>query len=137
MSPTLFSKFTMRGLELDNRIVVSPMGQYSGLDGSATDWHTMHLGHLAISGAGLLITEATAVSSRARLSKTDLGLYSDANEAALASVVAFCRKYGRAKLGIQLYHGGRKGSITSAWEGQKAIPVDQGGWTPSSPSDIP
>ena len=133
----LFSRFKMRGLELSNRIVVSPMGQYSGDEGSATDWHLMHLGHLAVSGAGLLITEATAVAETGRLSKTDLGLYSDANEEALARVVAFCRKHGGAKLGIQLYHGGRKGSITPAWEGQKTIPVDKGGWTPSSASDIP
>jgi 2,4-dienoyl-CoA reductase-like NADH-dependent reductase (Old Yellow Enzyme family) len=137
MPSKLFSKFKMRGLELDNRIVVSPMGQYSGDEGSATEWHTMHLGHLSVSGAGLLITEATAVTELGRLSKVDLGLYSDANEEALARVVAFCRKYGGAKLGIQLYHGGRKGSITPAWDGQKPVPVERGGWVPSSPSDIP
>lgn len=137
MASALFTPFTMRGLTLDNRIVVSPMGQYSGDQGSATDWHMMHLGHLAVSGAGLLVTEATAVSLTGRLSKTDLGLFSDANEEALARVVAFCRKYGGAKLGIQLYHGGRKSSITTAWEGQKAIPVDAGGWNPQSPSDVP
>jgi 2,4-dienoyl-CoA reductase-like NADH-dependent reductase (Old Yellow Enzyme family) len=134
----LFSKFKMRGLELSNRIVVSPMGQYSGDEQcSATDWHLMHLGHLSMSGAGLLITEATAVAESARLSKSDLGLYSDANEAALARVVAFCRQKGGAKLGIQLQHGGRKGSITTAWEGQKPIPLDQGGWIPHSASDVP
>jgi 2,4-dienoyl-CoA reductase-like NADH-dependent reductase (Old Yellow Enzyme family) len=133
----LFSKFKMRDLELNNRIVVSPMGQYSGDNGSATDWHMMHLGHLAVSGAGLLITEATAVNPEGRLSKTDLGLYSDANEAALGRVIAFCRQHGGAKLGIQLYHGGRKSSISTAWEGQKAIALDKGGWTPHSASDIP
>jgi len=137
MSSTLFSKFKMRDLELSNRIVVSPMGQYSAVDGCATDWHMMHLGHLAVSGAGLLFTEATAVSLPGRLSKTDLGLWSDANEEALARVVAFCRKHGGAKLGSQLYHGGRKSSISTAWEGQKAIPVDNGGWTPESASDVP
>jgi 2,4-dienoyl-CoA reductase-like NADH-dependent reductase (Old Yellow Enzyme family) len=133
----LFSKFKMRGLEVDNRIVVSPMGQYSAHEGSATSWHMMHLGHLSVSGAGLLITEATAVAELGRLSKTDLGLYSDANEEALALVVSFCRKHGGAKLGVQLYHGGRKGSITPAWDGQKTIPVEQGGWIPSSSSNIP
>jgi 2,4-dienoyl-CoA reductase-like NADH-dependent reductase (Old Yellow Enzyme family) len=132
----LFSKFKMRDLELDNRIVVSPMGQYSGDNGSATDWHMMHLGHLAVSGAGLLITEATAVNPEGRLSKTDLGLFSDENEAALNRVISFCRRYGDAKLGIQLYHGGRKSSISTAWEGQKAIPLDKGGWTPHSASDV-
>lgn len=137
MTASLFTPFTMRGLTLPNRIVVSPMGQYSAQDGNATDWHTMHLGHLAVSGAGLLITEATAVAPAGRLSKFDLGLYSDANEQALASVVASCRKYGGAKLGIQLYHGGRKGSITTAWEGQEAVPLNAGGWSPLSASDVP
>ena len=137
MSSALFSKFKMRDLELSNRIVVSPMGQYSGAVGSATEWHMMHLGHLSVSGAGLLFTEATAVNLAGRLSKTDLGLFSDDNEAALDRVVKFCRRHGGAKLGIQLYHGGRKSSITTAWEGQKAIPIDKGGWPTFSPSDIP
>jgi len=113
------------------------MGQYSAENGSATDWHMMHLGHLSLSGAGLLITEATAVEVPGRLSKSDLGLFSDENEEALARVVAFCRKHGGAKLGSQLYHGGRKSSITTAWEGQKAIPLEQGGWVPASASDVP
>jgi len=137
MTSALFTPYTMRGLTLNNRIVISPMGQYSGNNGSATDWHMMHLGHLSVSGAGLLITEATAVSLKGRLSKTDLGLFSDANEEALARVVAFCRKYGGAKLGVQLYHGGRKSSITTAWEGQKAIPIEAGGWSPQSSSEVP
>ena len=137
MSSVLFSPFTMRGLTLSNRIVVSPMGQYSADKGCATDWHMMHLGHLSVSGAGLLITEATAVSLPGRLSTSDLGMFSDENEAAMARVVAFCRKHGGAKLGMQLYHGGRKSSISTAWEGQKAIPLDKGGWTPQSPSDVP
>jgi 2,4-dienoyl-CoA reductase-like NADH-dependent reductase (Old Yellow Enzyme family) len=137
MPSHLFSKFRLRDLELANRIVVSPMGQYSAENGSATDWHMMHLGHLSLSGAGLLITEATAVEVPGRLSKNDLGLFSDENEEALARVVAFCRKHGGAKLGSQLYHGGRKSSITTAWEGQKAIPVEQGGWVPVSASDVP
>ena len=137
MSSTLFSTYKMRGLELSNRIVVSPMGQYSAENGSATDWHLMHLGHLSVSGAALLITEATAVEMPGRLSKHDLGLWSDENEEALARVVAFCRKYGGAKLGIQLYHGGRKGSISTAWEGQKPISKANGGWTIYSASDNP
>jgi 2,4-dienoyl-CoA reductase-like NADH-dependent reductase (Old Yellow Enzyme family) len=137
MPSHLFSTFKMRDLELVNRIVVSPMGQYSAENGSATDWHTMHLGHLSVSGAGLLITEATAVEEPGRLSKTDLGLYTDENEEALARVIAFCRKHGGAKLGSQLYHSGRKGSISTAWEGQKAISPENGGWAPFSPSDVP
>src|ERR1700734_2879606 len=137
MPSRLFSTFKMRDLELVNRIVVSPMGQYSAENGSATDWHTMHLGHLSVSGAGLLITEATAVEEPGRLSKTDLGLYTDENEEALARVIAFCRKHGGAKLGSQLYHSGRKGSISTAWEGQKAISPENGGWGPVSPPHIP
>ena len=137
MSSVLFSKFKMRGFELGNRIVVSPMGQYSADNGCATDWHMMHLGHLSVSGAALLITEATAVEMPGRLSKNDLGLWSDENEEALARIVAFCRKYGGAKLGIQLYHGGRKGSISTAWEGQRPISKENGGWTIYGPSDNP
>ena len=137
MSSALFSKYKMRDLDLSNRIVVSPMGQYSAENGCATDWHMMHLGHLAVSGAALLFTEATAVNLPGRLSTSDLGLWSDENEEALARVIAFCRKHGGAKLGSQLYHGGRKSSITTAWQGQKSVPVDKGGWHPHSPSDVP
>ncbi len=137
MSSALFSKYKMRDLDLVNRIVVSPMGQYSAENGCATDWHMMHLGHLAVSGAGLLFTEATAVNLPGRLSTSDLGLWSDANEEALGRVIAFCRKHGGAKLGSQLYHGGRKSSITTAWEGQKPVPIEKGGWTPYSPSKEP
>lgn len=137
MPSVLFSPYSMREVTLPNRIVVSPMGQYSAEDGNATEWHLMHLGHLSISGAGLLITEATAVHPSGRLSHHDLGLWSDENAAALEPVIAFCRRHGGAKLGIQLYHGGRKGSITVGWEGQRPIPAEAGGWTPSSSSPEP
>lgn len=132
----LFSPFRMRELLLPNRIVVSPMGQYSAIDGSATPWHLMHLGHLSVSGAGLLITEATAVHPNGRLSPNDLGLWCDANAEALEPVVGFCRAHGNARLGIQLWHAGRKGSVTKAWEGQIRIPEDKGGWTTYSASPI-
>lgn len=129
MGTTLFSPYKMRGLTLPNRIVVSPMGQYSASDhGHATDWHMVHLGQMAISGAGLLITEATAVQPTGRISQHDLGLWSEAHAQALAPTVAFCRKHGGAKLGMQLYHAGRKGSVTVAWEGQKPIAQENGGW---------
>lgn len=137
MSSALFSPLNLRGLELPNRIVVSPMAQYSAKDGSATSWHLMHLGTMAISGAGLLVVEATAVNPEGRLSPGDLGLWSDANEAALAPILDFCRKEGRARLGLQLWHSGRKGSVTVAWERQLAIPVADGGWIPMGASDIP
>jgi 2,4-dienoyl-CoA reductase-like NADH-dependent reductase (Old Yellow Enzyme family) len=136
MATTLFSQYKMRDLVLPNRIVVSPMGQYSAENGNATDWHLMHLGHLAVSGAGLVITEATAVDPNGRISKHDLGLWSDENAAALEPVVAFCRKYGGAKLGMQLYHAGRKGSVTVAWERQRPISPQDGGWTIYSASDV-
>ena len=136
MSSQLFSGFRMRGLELPNRIVVSPMGQYSADEGKATDWHQVHLGGLAVSGAGLLIAEATAVHPQGRISKNDLGLWNDAQADALAPVFAFCRKRGGARIGMQLYHAGRKGSVTVAWEHQKPVSEAEGGWPIHSASDI-
>lgn len=137
MSSKLFSSFKLRDLEIPNRIMVSPMGQYSANNGCASNWHFMHLGTMAVSGAGLLVIEATAVNPEARLSSRDLGLWSDANEAALAPIVEFCRKEGGARIGLQLWHSGRKGSVTVAWEKQLAIPVDQGGWIPLGASPLP
>lgn len=124
----LFSPLRLRGLMLPNRIVVSPMGQYSASDGCATDWHMMHLGHLAVSGAGLLIIEAAAVHPHGRCSPLDLGIWSDRQAAALEPVLAFCRRHGGARLGMQINHSGRKGSTTSAWEGQRYLPEEKGGW---------
>ena len=104
----LFSPLTLGGLDLANRIVVSPMCQYSAEEGSATDWHLMHLGQLAVSGAGLVMTESAHVTPRGRITHSCLGLYSDANEAALAQVVEFCRRHSPARLGIQLSHAGTR-----------------------------
>ena len=132
----LFEPLTLRGLTLPNRIMVGPMGQYSASDGSLGAWHLMHLGSLAVSGAGLVVIEATAVNPRARLSPGDPGLWSDANEAALRPILDFCREHGGAHLGLQLFHSGRKGSVTVAWEHQKVIPVERGGWVPLAPSAI-
>lgn len=136
MSPLLFSPFTLRELRLPNRIVVSPMAQYSAVDGLAGDWHFMHLGTLSVSGAGLLIIEATSVERNARLSPGDLGLWSAAHEEALRPILNFCRKHGSARIGLQLQHAGRKGSVSVAWEGQKDIPVDAGGWEISGADQI-
>lgn len=134
----LFSSFQLRALELRNRIVVSPMGQYSADEaGRATDWHLMHLGHLAMSGAGLLFTEATAVQAQGRISKHDLGIWSDDHIEPLQRIVAFCHQHGGARLGMQLYHAGRKGSVSVAWEGQKPVPPERGGWEIWGPSPIP
>lgn len=107
---TLFSPFDIGSLHLPNRIVIAPMCQYSAEDGCATDWHLIHLGQLALSGAGLLIIEATAVSPEGRISAGDLGLYSDATEAALARVLSSVRHHSAMPLGIQISHAGRKAS---------------------------
>ncbi len=113
----LFEPARLRELQLDNRIVVSPMCQYSAVEGSATDWHVVNLGHLVLSGPGLAFFEATHVSPEGRITDRCLGLYSDENESAMARVVAFVRRYTKAKVGVQLAHAGRKGSTLPPWEG--------------------
>jgi 2,4-dienoyl-CoA reductase-like NADH-dependent reductase (Old Yellow Enzyme family) len=136
--PLLFQPFQLGALELHNRIIVAPMCQYSAEEGAATDWHMMHLGHLALSGAAMLITEATAVSAEARISPSDLGLYSDADEAALGRVVAAIRAHSPIKLAVQLAHAGRKGSSQAPWDGGKQIAPDApGGWHAVAPSAVP
>src|SRR6185312_17401978 len=107
---TLFSPLKLRDLTLANRIVISPMCQYSAENGAATAWHMIHLGHLALSGAGMLMVEATAVEAEGRITHGDLGLYDDATEAALVPVLAAIRKYSKTPAVIQLAHAGRKAS---------------------------
>jgi 2,4-dienoyl-CoA reductase-like NADH-dependent reductase (Old Yellow Enzyme family) len=125
----LFSPLRLRGLEISNRITVSPMCQYSATDGSAADWHLMHLGKFAVSGVGMLIIEATHVEARGRITPGCLGLYSDANEAALARIVAFCKEHGFARIGMQLSHSGRKGSARLPWEERGApLTAKDGAW---------
>ncbi len=113
----LFSPITLRGATFENRIVVSPMCQYSSIDGNANDWHVVNLGHFALSGPGLAMFEATHVSPEGRITDRDLGLYSDDNEAAISRVVAFIRRWTKSKIGVQLAHAGRKGSTLPPWEG--------------------
>ncbi|HUH86040.1 MAG TPA: NADH:flavin oxidoreductase/NADH oxidase [Stellaceae bacterium] len=137
MSSPLFQSLALRGLTLPNRIVVAPMCQYSAEDGSANDWHLLHLGSLAVAGAGLLMIEATAVTAAGRITQGCLGLYNDANEAALARVVAACRRFGNAPLGIQLAHAGRKGAATRPWEGIRALTAEEGAWPTMAPSALP
>jgi 2,4-dienoyl-CoA reductase-like NADH-dependent reductase (Old Yellow Enzyme family) len=132
----LFSPLTIGGLALKNRIVIAPMCQYSADNGDATQWHLIHLGHLALSGAGLLIIEATAVEPEGRITPADLGLWSNANEAALKQVLTAVRKYSSMPIGIQLGHAGRKASSHVPWEGGQLIAPDQGGWSPVAPSAI-
>ena len=134
----LFTPLQLGSLRLDNRIVIAPMCQYSAEAGSATDWHVMHLGQLAMSGAGLLIIEATAVSAEARITPRDLGLYSDENEAALARVLKAVRSCSDMPVAIQLGHAGRKASSHVPWEGGSQIrPSEPGGWQGVAPSALP
>jgi len=134
----LFEPLLIGTLRLSNRIVIAPMCQYSAEEGCATDWHMIHLGHLALSGAGLMILEATAVSAEGRISAQDLGLYSDANEAALARVISALRRYSPMPLSIQLSHAGRKASTQVPWDGGSQIRPDQpNGWKTEAPSPVP
>ncbi|MBR7957846.1 NADH:flavin oxidoreductase/NADH oxidase [Burkholderia cenocepacia] len=133
----LFSPFTLRGVTLPNRIVISPMCQYSAERGEATDWHMIHLGHLALSGAGLLCIEATAVEPDGRITHGDLGLWDDVTEAALKLVLAAIRKHSPIRVAMQLSHAGRKASSAAPWEGGQLVPVADGGWLPHGPSAVP
>lgn len=133
---SLFDTFVLRGVRLRNRIGVSPMCQYSSVDGFADDWHLVHLGSRAVGGAGLVITEATAVSREGRISPNDLGLYDDRHADMLARITRFISAQG-AVPGIQLAHAGRKASTSRPWEGGKPLPASAGGWEPIGPSAIP
>jgi 2,4-dienoyl-CoA reductase-like NADH-dependent reductase (Old Yellow Enzyme family) len=134
----LFQPLSLGQLKLANRIIVAPMCQYSATDGSASDWHLMHLGQLAISGAGLLILEATGVLAEGRISPADLGLYSDANEAALARVLTAVRDQSPIPVAIQLSHAGRKASSQAPWDGGAQIaPTAPTGWQTVAPSALP
>jgi NADPH2 dehydrogenase len=137
MSSTLFSPLRLSGLDLDNRIVVSPMCQYSANDGCASDWHLTHLGMLVNSGAALVVVEATHVERRGRITHGCLGLYSDACEATLKRVVDHCRRFGTAKLAVQLAHAGRKASSERPWEGGGALKPDADPWQTIAPSALP
>jgi 2,4-dienoyl-CoA reductase-like NADH-dependent reductase (Old Yellow Enzyme family) len=134
----LFEPLRIGSLQLDNRIIVAPMCQYSAVDGTASDWHLIHLGQLALSGAGLLILEATAVSAQGRITPGCLGLYSDANEAALVRVLAALRAYSPIKIGMQLAHAGRKASSHVPWHGGQQIRAGEpGAWPAVAPSALP
>jgi NADPH2 dehydrogenase len=133
----LFSPLKLRSLTLPNRIVVSPMCQYSAVEGRVQPWHHAHLGSLALSGAGMLIVEATAVEPAGRITPGCVGLYDDATEEALAGLVRVLRSVSAMPLAIQIGHAGRKASSGRPWEGGKLIPAAAGGWTPVAPSATP
>lgn len=134
--PHLFDSITFRDLMLSNRIVVSPMCQYSSADGFANDWHFVHLASHAVGGAGLVFTEAAAVTPEGRISPEDLGIWSDLHIGALARIVRFVKREGSAAA-MQIAHAGRKASAHAPWRGHGAIPLDQSGWQPIAPSALP
>ena len=136
MTSRLFAPLKIGALEIANRITVSPMCQYSAIDGTMNEWHLQHLPNMALSGAGLVITEATHVTAQGRITPGCAGLYSDANEQAMAQVVRVCRSLSPAKLGIQLAHAGRKASAQRPWEGGKALSAEQGAWPTLAPSAL-
>ena len=133
----LFSPIKMRGLTLPNRIVISPMCQYSVVNGKAAAWHMMHLGSLSISGAGMLTIEATAVEPEGRITPGDLGLWNEATEAALKPILDAIRQYSRIPIAMQLAHAGRKASSHLPWHGGAQIPLAEGGWLAFAPSAVP
>jgi 2,4-dienoyl-CoA reductase-like NADH-dependent reductase (Old Yellow Enzyme family) len=133
----LFDPLRLRELTLPNRVVVSPMCQYSAQDGCATDWHLVHWGQMLMSGAGLFTIEATAVTADGRITPGCLGLYDDACESALSRALDRARRQSPPiAVAMQLAHAGRKGSSNVPWEGGQLIPLADGGWTPVAPSAI-
>jgi 2,4-dienoyl-CoA reductase-like NADH-dependent reductase (Old Yellow Enzyme family) len=126
----------MRDVTLRNRIVVSPMCEYSSVDGFANDWHVVHLGSRAVGGAALVLTEAIAVTAEGRISPSDLGIWKDEHVEQLSRIARFCNSQGAA-WGTQLAHAGRKGSTKVTWEGDGAVAPEDGGWVPVAPGTEP
>lgn len=135
MMSLLFSPIQIKNVVLKNRIVVSPMCEYSSIDGFANNWHLVHLGSRAVGGAGLIITEATAVSPEGRISIVDLGIWKDEHKAKLKEIVDFIHENGSVA-GIQLGHAGRKASFDIPWESPAQVSNENGGWVPVAPSAI-
>src|SRR5213594_4047748 len=132
----LFDPLALRSVQLATRIVVSPMCQYSSVDGFANDWHYVHLGSHAVGGPSLVFTEASAVTAEGRISPQDLGIYDDGHVAGLARIVRFIHGQ-KALAGMQLAHAGRKGSTRRPWDGGGAISREEGGWEPVGPTNEP
>lgn len=132
----LFSPITLGQVTLPNRVIVSPMCMYSAVDGVPQPWHARHLGTLAISGAALVIAEATGVTPEGRISPDDTGLWNDAQEAAWQRILADIRTYSSTRMGIQLAHAGRKASTASPWKGHNYIEPVDGGWVTVAPSPV-
>ena len=132
----LFAPLKIREIELKNRIVVSPMCQYSAKDGHPQTWHLVHLGSRAVGGASLVFAEATAVQGHGRISPADTGIYNDAHVASWRPIAEFIRASG-AVAGIQLAHAGRKASTSPPWQGGKPVAIGEGGWEIVAPSALP
>ena len=132
----MFQPFRLRNMALENRVVVSPMCQYSSQDGMPSDWHLVHYGSRAIGGAGLMFTEMTDVSEEARISLGCAGMYNDAHEAAWKRIVDFVHAQSKTKFCLQLGHAGRKGATKLMWEGIDE-PLEQGAWPIISASPLP
>ena len=136
MTTELFTPIQLKDLRLDNRIVVSPMCQYSSKDGCAQDWHLMHLGQFAVSGPGMIIIEMTNVAPEGRISPYCMGLFDDKTESALKRVIDYVKSLADVPIAVQLAHAGRKGSSRPPWEGGSSMTVDEGGWQTVAPSAI-
>jgi len=134
--PHLFDPLSLRDVTLANRVVVSPMCEYSSVDGFANDWHFVHLGCRAVGGAALVFTEATAVAPEARISPDDLGMWSDRHCEPVERIVRFIHSQ-HTRAGMQLAHAGRKGSTLAPWKGHGQVAPDEGGWEPVGPGDEP
>ena len=132
----LFDPLTQRSLSLRNRLVISPMCQYSAIDGLPDNWHLVHLGSRAVGGAAAVIAEATAVSAQGRISPGDTGLWNDAQLEAWRPIASFIKAHG-AVAGVQLAHAGRKASAQRPWEGGGPLPMGQGDWPTVAPSVLP
>lgn len=137
MASQLFTPMSIGRMDLPNRITVAAMCQYSAIDGSMTDWHMQHLGNLSLSGAAMLVIEATGVVPEGRITHRCTGLYSDANEVAMKRVADFVRTISPIRVGVQLNHAGRKASAHRPWEGRGPLGTGEGAWTTVAPSPIP
>lgn len=130
----LFRPLSLRGLVIPNRIVISPMCQYSAVDGKATSWHTMHIGSMCGSGAGMFVIEATGVAPEGRITPHCLGIWNTETAEALGNVLKEVRKFHKMPIAIQLAHAGRKASTAAPWNGGKYVAPQNGGWIPIGPS---
>src|SRR5688572_23871585 len=132
----LFTPLKIGSMELSNRVTIAAMCQYSAVDGSMTDWHMQHLGNLSLSGASMMLIEATGVVPEGRITPQCTGLYSNANETAMNRVVDFVRTISPIRIGVQLNHAGRKASAHRPWEGRGPLAPEEGAWPTVAPSPI-